>query len=290
MTAASLDPADTNTTVDVYVRDIDAGTTTLVSRANGADGAVSNGQVEAPSISASGQQVVFRSAATNFGVADGKGHIYVRDLAAGTTVLADRASGAGGAIAADGAEAPQPSADGRLVVFESRSANLSPDDPSGTSNDIYLRDLVANTTTLLSRAPVSLGPSSPAPPTTRDQQRWQHRGVQDVGPARRTRGGPMGRNRPGGRAQDRHRENVLASRVAGGAPGDRDATTPSLNADGTVVAFSSDASNLLPGRLSATSYRDAVFAKNLVTGAISARPPSAWRKTGRSSGRRTVDQ
>ncbi len=272
-TAASLDPADTNTTVDVYVRDIDAGTTTLVSRANGADGAVSNGQVEAPSISASGQQVVFRSAATNFGVADGKGHIYVRDLAAGTTVLADRASGAGGAIAADGAEAPQPSADGRLVVFESRSANLSPDDPSGTSNDIYLRDLVANTTTLLSRRPglagAKLTGASSYPAISSDGSTVAFKTSDQLAAPE---AGPWGGTDQVVVRKIATGENVLASRVAGGAPGDRDSTTPSLNADGTVVAFSGDASNLLPGRGSATSYRDAVFAKNLVTGAISGPP------------------
>lgn len=223
LTSASLDPADINVSTDVYVRDVDAGTTTLVSRATGPDGMVGNASAGEPSISADGQHVAFRSTATNFGVADGKGHLYVRNLATGTTVLADRATGAGGAIAADGSESPRLSGDGRLVLFESQSANLSPDDPSGTSHDLYVRDLAANTTTLVSRRPglagAKLTGSSYYPTISSDGSTVAFKTSDQLAAPE---AGPWGGDDQIVVRKIGTGENILASRVAGGAPGDRD--------------------------------------------------------------------
>src|SRR5205823_6032296 len=63
--ASNLDPADTDTGVDVFVRDLLANTTTLVSRATGAAGAKGNGVSFEPSVSADGRFVAFRSVASN---------------------------------------------------------------------------------------------------------------------------------------------------------------------------------------------------------------------------------
>src|SRR6185436_11615711 len=63
--ATNLDPGDTDTTTDVYVRDLQTNETTLASRAVGAAGAKGNGASSAPSISADGLSVAFHSAATN---------------------------------------------------------------------------------------------------------------------------------------------------------------------------------------------------------------------------------
>ena len=63
--ATNLDPADPDTTGDVYVRDLQTGTTTLVSRADGTPGAKGNGQSYAPVTSADGVFVAFYSSATN---------------------------------------------------------------------------------------------------------------------------------------------------------------------------------------------------------------------------------
>ena len=41
--ASNLHPDDTDATGDVFVRDLQAGTTTLISRASGADGAKGDG-------------------------------------------------------------------------------------------------------------------------------------------------------------------------------------------------------------------------------------------------------
>lgn len=271
LTSDALDPADTNLNTDVYVRDLATSTTMLVSRANGADGAISDRQASSPTMSADGRRVAFRSTTTTFGVADGKDHIYVRDLAAGTTVLADRATGAVGAISSSGSDSPHLSGDGRLVVFASRSTNLSPDDPTGTSNDIYLRDLATDVTTLLSRRPgldgTKAASSSAYPSISSDGTTVAFVASDElVAPT----AGPWSGDDQVVARTIATGQNTVVSRTASGTVADRDATTPSVNADGTVIAFSTDATNLLPGR--GGSNRDAVFAKNLTTGELSGPP------------------
>ncbi len=149
---APLSDEDTNTDGDIYVRDINNQTTTLVSRADGPAGAVSLNGAGTPIISADGNRVVFASSTTNFGVPGGSSQIYVRDLAANTTTLVSRADGAAGAAGTSNSLEPGISGDGNLVVFASGATNLSPDDLL-VDRDIYVRNLAANTTTLVSRAP-----------------------------------------------------------------------------------------------------------------------------------------
>src|SRR4051812_38508208 len=57
--ATNLDPADTSTDFDVYVRDLDTGVTKLISRGNGPGGAKGNGESRYPSISGDGRYVAF---------------------------------------------------------------------------------------------------------------------------------------------------------------------------------------------------------------------------------------
>jgi Tol biopolymer transport system component len=124
-------------------------TTTLVSSLHGKGG---NGNSLEPSISADGRYVAFTSRATNLSPAakSGKRQIFVRDLKTGTVTLASRANGPDGAVADQISLEPSISADGRFVAFTSLGENLSPED--GTSRDVFVRDLVAGTTTLVSRA------------------------------------------------------------------------------------------------------------------------------------------
>ena len=64
-TASNLDPDDDDTTSDVFVRDLQAGTTTLVSRASGVAGAKGNAAANGVAISADGRFVAFDSGASN---------------------------------------------------------------------------------------------------------------------------------------------------------------------------------------------------------------------------------
>jgi Tol biopolymer transport system component len=155
---AALSPDDTDTVSDVYLRDLQANTTTLVSRATGAAGTDGNGGSQRPSISADGHTVAFHSTATNLDPADADGNfdVYVRDVSANTTTLASRMTGTPGNKGNGSSSTPSLSADGHFVAFTSTATDLSPDDADATA-DVYVRDLGANTTTLASRASGAAG-------------------------------------------------------------------------------------------------------------------------------------
>ncbi|MDA0160451.1 hypothetical protein OM076_09250 [Solirubrobacter ginsenosidimutans] len=150
-TATNLDPADTDAAVpDVYVRDLQAGVTTLVSRAVGPDGAKGDGASDAPAISADGRYVAFVSEAANLDPAKTDAAVpgvFLRDLREHTTTLVSRASD--GATANADAAAPAISADGHVVAFESDATNLASGDTDELT-DVFARDLTAGTTVLVS--------------------------------------------------------------------------------------------------------------------------------------------
>lgn len=154
--ATNLDPADGDALRDIFVRDLQERTTALVSRAAGAAGVKGDGDSERPGISADGRSVAFVSAAGNLhpdATTPGAGVVLVRNLDGATTTLASRASGAGGAKANNGSDEPAISPDGRFVTFFSFATNLDPDDTSaGDGSDVFMRDLQAATTELISRA------------------------------------------------------------------------------------------------------------------------------------------
>jgi hypothetical protein len=80
---------------------------------------------------------------------------FVRDLDESTTALASRASGPGGAGADDNSFAPVVSDNGR-VAFNSNANNLSAADNDGVGN-VFVRDALAETTELVSRAQGATG-------------------------------------------------------------------------------------------------------------------------------------
>ena len=106
---------------------------------------------EHPVITPDGRYVAFTSAATNLGPVDTNGatDIYRKDLSNGSVVLVSLAPGG---VQANGSSIePSISADGRYVAFFSDATNLTAFDSNGTF-DVFLRDVVAGTTTLVSQA------------------------------------------------------------------------------------------------------------------------------------------
>lgn len=270
-TYAALDPADLDNDEDVYVRDLAAGTTTLASRADGADGPVADAGARDPAISADGRRVVFVSAATNFGVPGGRSHAYVRDLTAATTTLVDRADGPAGVVAGNDAQNPVISGDGRIVAWQTYARNLDPVDAGGLNADIYVRDLAAATTTLVSRRSGAAGQKAAGDtydPALSDDGRVVAFQAMDENLA--PEGGPWGgRSHVVARDLATH-ENRLVSRAPGGEAANASSGEPALDGDGSVVAFSSQATNLLPGV--GGLGRTAVFARDAATGALSGPP------------------
>lgn len=151
--SATLGNGDADAVFDIHVRDTEAGRTILASRADGAGGAKGAAHSEDPFLDASGTRVTFRSAAANLGDGDtdGSTDIHVRDLGAGRTVWASRPDGTGSAQTDGFNGDPSISADGSRVAFRSTSSNLG-DGDTDDLNDIHVRDLTRNETTLVSRA------------------------------------------------------------------------------------------------------------------------------------------
>lgn len=152
-TEAKLDPAvDTNTSEDVYVRDLRTGTVQLASRRNGADGAATANGAWSAALSGDGTRVGFTSSDPNLvaGDANAKSDAFVRDLAAGTTLLVSRIDGADGAPGNGVSNISDLSADGTRVAFTSQSTNLGNGDTS-TETDVHVRDLTTGQTLWASR-------------------------------------------------------------------------------------------------------------------------------------------
>lgn len=134
--AANLVPGDTNGVADVFVHDVIAGTTTRVSVDS--FGAQANGRSGMPAISADGRWVAFASEATNLAPGDGNGarDVFLHDRWTGVT---ERVSVPPGGGEADGeSRAPRISGDGRFLVFESDATNLALDANGAT--DVFLLD------------------------------------------------------------------------------------------------------------------------------------------------------
>lgn len=157
----NLDPADGDFLADIYVRDVSGSTTTLISRATGVAGAKADADCGRPAVSLGGGVVAFSSIATNLHADDTDGivDVFARSVGPATTVLVSRATGVSG-VKANGGGSPtldlSLSADGRFVAFAMGATTLDPDDPD-TLEDVFVRDLQASTTTLVSRASGTLG-------------------------------------------------------------------------------------------------------------------------------------
>lgn len=135
--AANLVSGDTNGTLDVFVRDIPAATTTLVSRSTAGD--QGNSRSDVPAISSDGRFVAFTSASNNLIAADTNASwdIFVRDLGTAKTSRASvSTSGVEGNNLSDLADL---SSDGRLVTFQSRSTNLVSGD-TNASFDVFAHE------------------------------------------------------------------------------------------------------------------------------------------------------
>lgn len=141
--ATNLVVGDTNGVGDLFLRDIDAGTTDRISV--DVNGNQSDGSSGSPALSESGRYVVFASNAANLvaGDSNGMSDVFWRDNDTGEI---KRVSVSGAGSEGNGASgAPAVSSDGRYVAFSSSATNLVPSDANGAA-DIFLHDTVAGTT------------------------------------------------------------------------------------------------------------------------------------------------
>ncbi len=138
--STNLTPNDTDSSPDVYLRDINTGTTELISIST--SGANAKSTCRNCSINADGRFVSFES---NSKFLDPRvttttyTHLYVRDRLLGTTTLVDNAMN--GNPSAVGVNGSYISGDGNWIGFTSTSSNFLPGDTNGKS-DGYLLSLV----------------------------------------------------------------------------------------------------------------------------------------------------
>ena len=139
--ATNLVADDTNGAFDIFV--YDAVTDTLELLAQG--GGQGDFDLAAPSISADGRFVAFTSDVGNLAPGDTNGQepdVFVFDRDTDSLELIS-AGGNGASLR------PSISADGRIVVFDSRASNLAAGDTNGGVDDVFLYDRNTNTTELL---------------------------------------------------------------------------------------------------------------------------------------------
>jgi hypothetical protein len=153
-TDEALVEADSDNGPDVYVRDISAGTTELVSTSASAPGGAPSGF---DGISADGSRIAFSTLVqlvpedTDTGL-----DVYVRDLDAGTTQLASTGPlDHGSTYPFADMQYGGFSADGSQVFFQTHDQLVS-DDTDGIF-DLYARDLDGHTTELVSKGPSAPG-------------------------------------------------------------------------------------------------------------------------------------
>jgi Tol biopolymer transport system component len=258
--ASNLVPGDTNFDQDIFVRDLSTNTTTRVSVDSAGNQA--NDNSTKPSISADGRFVAFVSDATNLvpGDTNAGTDIFVRNLLTNTTtrVSVDSVGNQGNGRLSLDFLVPSISADGRFVAFASRASNLVPGD-TNLYQDIFVRDLLTNTTTRVSVD--SAGNQANGfsfDPSISSNGRFVV--FQSSAPNL-----VLGGTNDSAEIFMRDLSTNTTTRVSvdsAGNPGNDFSSDPSISGDGRFVAFASNASNLVPGDTNASQD---IFVRDLST-------------------------
>jgi len=250
---AQLAVNDRNSRWDLYVRDLTAGTTTLVSvNAAGTDGAgAALSSDDTPAFSPDGTKVAFVADATDLGPVDTAVcpipprpgaplsspcvDVYLRDLTTGTTTLIS-----GNATRTDTLEGhsqgPVFSPDGNAVAYQ--STNRLPGQGNPSTLQVYRRDLTSGALDLVSVNASGTGSAnghSYDPMYSPDGDLVFRSTAWDLVVSDGEQGQWYVRDADGTTTS-----SLVPGVGTGGEP-------PSFNADGTVVAFSSDGNDIAPG-------------------------------------------
>ncbi len=136
--ASNLVPNDTNGAYDVFLYDIQSGTTKRISTTTKGD--QGNGASQLPDISHDGKSVIYCSSASNLVGADNNGHYdifrYYKD--ASLTRRINVQSGNGTPAVGGGSYEPSVSGDGKAVFYDSDATNLVKQAPNPPYRHLYL--------------------------------------------------------------------------------------------------------------------------------------------------------
>lgn len=237
---ARLVPGDTNSTIDIYLRDRLAGTTRRLSETP--SGAGMNGYTTFPMISDDGSTITFGGATSNLvpGDMNGKVDIFAVDRVTGTTEIVSVSSAGGQGD--DDSSFSVPSADGRYIVFRSWASNLVAG--QHRTINLFVRDRLKGTTELVS-APLD----GSAPSSSADSGSISADGRFVAFMSNAANLVPGDTNGKG--------DIFLTDRVLGtmqrislssaGVESNGTSFTPYISPDGRFVSFMSNATNLVPG-------------------------------------------
>jgi len=221
----------------IFLHDLDTHRTVRIDITNG--GPTAHLGSTGPALSADGGHVAFHSKLANLvdgDVVDDLDDIFVHDVAAGlTTKITAGANGFSNSSSIAG--------DGRRIAFTSRASNLSPLDTDG-SDDVYVYDRDADTMILAS---VGLGDAEPDSYSRSPAISADGRFVAFTSHATNLVAGDAN-----GFVDVFVRDlelgvTELISRGHDGAGANEASYAPCISADGRIIAFHSDASNLVPG-------------------------------------------
>ena len=263
--STNLDPGDTNNFNDVYLRDLQLGTTERISIAT--SGVEGHKDSFSGGVSDDGNLVVFASYANNLDPADanGGGDIFLRDRAAGTTTLISLDSN--GNSANGDCFYSTISGDGRIVAFGSYASNLVAND-TNHNDDVFVRDLATGETTCASvdsNGALGLGVCSPAT-LTQDGRYVVFASIADLTP------NPSIFVQPTVFLRDRTLGITLTpAEDSAGTPSKGESSDPSASSDGRFISFWCSKNDLVSGD---TNGRDDVFVHEFCV------TPAAWANFG----------
>ncbi|MFN0243922.1 MAG: TolB family protein [Planctomycetota bacterium] len=240
--ATNLVDDDTNGVIDVYLRDRALGTTTRVSHA--LDGGDPNDACLNPTISESGRYIVFESEASNLVASDlnPKADIFLFDRLTNVTKLVSQSST--GVQANNWCYRASIAGDGKSVVFISRADNLATGELNGTGADVYVRNLVNNTTQRVSVSSSGIAGNFPSERATisRDGRYVAFESV-----ATNLQSGlppPVGPSRVYLRDRQLNTTKLISKSTSNGFA-NGPAWGPVISRNGNVVVYESSATNLI---------------------------------------------
>jgi hypothetical protein len=273
--ATNLDPGDTDSRRDIYVKDLTTGDIVLASTSDA--GVKGNDDSFLPSLSDDGTRVAFSSDATNLDPGSGSSfqQVYVKDLTTGNIILASTSDT--GIVGVAESRRPKLSGDGTKVAFQSSAPNLDPADTDYQS-DVYVKDLTTGDITLASTSDAGVKGnafSGGVPGLAEDGSRVAFLSeANNLDPADTEPTFDSYFRTDDVYVKDLTTGDItLASSNDAGVDGNGYSDFPSLSGDGARVAFVSAATNLEPGDTGGTgSAGDAseydIYMKDLSTGDI----------------------